>query len=82
MSEIRYGATRRVAASIVGSDGVPSQVRWVDAPRVAVVEARHGEARFGEPGEQPVRPVDHLHAEAHDEQQRLAAVVADLLERQ
>ena len=32
MSEIRYGATRRGAASIVGSDGVPSQVRWVDAP--------------------------------------------------
>ncbi len=32
MSEIRYGAARRGAASIAEIDGVPSHVRCVDAP--------------------------------------------------
>ena len=48
-------------------------------PRVAVVEPDHPEPALGEQLAEPVVPGDQLHAEPHDQDQRLAVGIADLL---
>ena len=52
------------------------------APAVAVVEAHDVVAALDELGDQPGRPVQHLHAEAHDQQQRRVGAVAERLAAQ
>ncbi len=46
---------------------------------VAVVEADDAEAALGQHGAELLLPAEHLHRQAHDQDQRLAVGIADLL---